>query len=66
MDIVIFILIMLGVSLAGLGLGLYLHRRRQHRKRDYTDPKRDHVYRRYNRERKVIREQEDRNQPFEL
>ncbi len=66
MDIVVFVFIMLGVSLAGLGLGLYLHRRRLHRKRDYTDPKRDHVYRRYNRESKVIREQGDHDQPFEL
>lgn len=66
MDVVKFVFIMLGIALAGLGLGLYLHRRRLNRKLTYIDPKRDHVYRRYNRENKVIREAQEAEQPFEF
>ncbi len=47
-DILKFMGLMLGAGLFLLLLALEVHRRRQKRKRDYTDPMHDRVYRNMN------------------
>ncbi|MBE6195574.1 MAG: hypothetical protein E7137_00580 [Rikenellaceae bacterium] len=64
MDIINFVIIMVAVALVALGLALYIHNRKSNIRRDITDPKRDHVYRRYNRRKQVIKTENE--EPFEF
>lgn len=64
MDIINFVIIMVAVALVALGLALYIHNRKRNIRRDITDPKRDHVYRRYNRRKQVIKTENE--EPFEF
>lgn len=64
MDIINFILIMVSVAFVALVLGLYVHQRKRSIRRDITDPNRDHLYRRYNRKKQLIKEQQE--EPFEF
>ena len=66
MELIHFILLLSFVALCALGLALYAHRRKLDKRRYFTDPKRDHVYRHYNRNGKAIKEKTQSHQRFEF